>query len=496
MMNIDIKHPTKAYIDGATPDIIKSIRSQLTYINTSVSFQIKKHKENRWWKRSNPITWEEHLQVLTKQLKGCALHLENGKYWVRPGSIPYLSETANIKNSISYPNPKPIPWSSAPKFEPYPYQSKSVEELISIKHGNISLPTGSGKSFALLMLARKMGLNAVIVTPSKSIFNELLSEFQKRLGKKYVGGYGDGKKDIKKKITIAIGKSLTMLKPETEAYNFFRNKQMMMVDESHTFAADQLEKVCYSVLEDVPYRFFVSATQTRNDGTEKKLQSIIGKTVLEMGLLEATEQGYLCPLNFNIIEVISPSTVQKRDPMECKRTHFLYNDNIAKMAARIANASWESKQESTLILVEELRQISMLEKYLKIPYGYVHSADKKKSSEWDLEKVKLQDEVDKFNNGEIKVLIGTRAISTGTNMYPTHNTINWVGGGSEILTKQGTMGRSTRKLEISDYAHLHKAKPFCRVYDFRVKGIPILEGQLQKRIKYYSESGGNIKFIQ
>ncbi len=493
-MKCNIVNPTRARIEFEEGELI-SVEKQLSYTNTSIAFQIKKHKENRWWRNKDFGTWQDKLDELQNSLKGCAMFHENGDYYVRPGSIPYISgNIETISNQIEYPGFMPIPWYSKPKFDPYPYQSQAVAALLRIRHGNISLPTGTGKSFILLLLARGMGLNSVIVTPSKSIFNELLTEFQKRLGKRYVGGYGDGKKDIKKKITIAIGKSLTMLKPGSEAYGFFKNKQAMYVDESHTFAASQLEDVCHGVLSDIPYRMFVSATQTRNDGTEKMLQSIIGQNVLHMELSEAIEQGYLCPLNFNILTTFSKSAKEIKDPMKCKREHFLYNKNIAEISAKIANASWLVKQESTLILVEELRQISMIKDLLTVPFAYVHSGSKKDAAKWDLHTVKLQDEVDRFNNGDVKVLIGTRAIATGTNMYPIHNCINWVGGSSEIVTKQGPMGRSTRKLEISEFAHLHKPKPFARIFDFEIQAQSMLNNQLKKRINFYEEANGEIKY--
>jgi len=226
------------------------------------------------------------------------------------------------------------------------------------------------------------------------------------------------------------------------------------------------------------------------------LQSIIGKTVLEMSLEKAINQGFLSKLKFNILSVMSPSTQNIKDPIKCKRTHFLYNPVIAEKSAKIGNACWELKGQSTLILVDELRQISMLKDLLKVPFAYVHSCTKKEDLErWGLEKVKLQEQVDKFNEGKVRVLVGTKAIATGTNMYPTHNTINWSGGGSEIATKQGPMGRSTRKLEISDYADFHKPKEYCQIFDWFVEGQPMLNKQLEKRVKWYEESGTKVKYF-
>lgn len=492
-MDIVIESPTKARVLGLTPDEVSRLSKVLTYTNTSISFQLKNHLKNHWWKKKDPITYEEKESELKAKLRDCLLKQDSSGYWIRPGSIPHVHVPANISNKVEYPDFHPLLWKVKPHFEPYPYQKQAVEKLIEIKHGNISLPTGCGKSYILLLLAKTMGLDIVVVTPSQSIFNELLSEFQERLGKAAVGGYGDGQKDITKKITIAIGKSLTMLKEGTKAYDFFKNKKAVLVDESHTFAAEQLNDVCHGVLADVPYRMFVSATQTRNDGTEKLLASIIGQNVLDMGLKDAIDQGYLCPLKFTVIGTVSPDPRSIPDPTKCKRAHFLYNQNIAEITAKIANASWTMKKESTLILVEELKQIEMLQHLLKVPFAYVHSGDKKKAKEFNLEKVDLQDSVDKFNNGEVKVLIGTKAIATGTNIFPCHNLINWVGGSSEIVTKQGSMGRATRKLEISKFKHLHIPKPFCMIYDFRVKGVPMLDKQLAKRVSFYQESGGEVR---
>lgn len=496
-MKVRTLHPTLAEVNFTTPEELEVVRRALSYQNTSIAFQIKKHRENRWWQQTNPNGWQWKLQELMGQLNDCMLEYRNKKYYIKPGSIPWLRQVTTVytTSDVEYPDLKPLPWKKKPDFEPYEYQAEAVKELIKVKHGNISLPTGCGKSFILLMLARNMGLDTVVVTPSKSIFNELLKEFQLRLGKNMVGGYGDGKKQFDKKITIAIGKSLTMLKKGSPEYGAFTKKQCMMVDESHTFAANQLEKVCHDVLSLVPYRMFVSATQTRGDGTEKLLNSIIGETVLSMDLQEAIDKQFLCPLKFNILTTFSPSTRMKKDPLECKREHFLYNTEIAKTIAKIANASAEHKQESTLILVEELRQIQALTNLLTVPFAYVHSGSKREAQTWGLTTVKLQEQVDAFNEGKVKVLIGTRAIATGTNIYPTHNAINWVGGSSEIVTKQGIMGRSTRKLEISKFKAFHKEKPFTRIFDFRVQGQSVLEKQLQKRIAYYQESGGEIKYL-
>ena len=495
-MNVVIETPTKARILNYTEEELESVKKALTYNNNSIAFQLQKHRANWRLKNRNPVFWEMREKELADQVKTTLVFEDRDGLWIRTGSIPYLKGINVISNQVEYPALKPIPWKKNLDFDLYPYQSKSIENLLLAKHGHIELPTGAGKSATLLVLARVLGGNGVVIaTPSQSIFAELLADFTEKLGEKYVGGYGDGKKDIKKPVTIAIGKSLAMLKKDTPAYEFFKNKKAILVDEAHQWASETLDVTCNGVFEDTPYRLFVTATVARGDGGLKLLESIVGKRVYEMSLEEAIKDGYLCPLKVKIISVISPQTYTTKDPLECKRVHFLYNQNIANVVSTLANANWNIKKQSTLILVEELKQIKILKDLIKVPMGYVHAGSKKEASEYGLDQVDSQEQVLAFNEGKIKVLIGTRAIATGTNMFPTHYTINWAGGSSEVVTKQGAMGRSTRKLEKSKFKDLHNPKPYSQIWDFHVKDQPILHSQLKKRISFYEETGEKVEWV-
>lgn len=491
-MHIQIVSPSKAHVTG-TVEEIDIVEKQLTYTNKSKQQELYKHTQKRWLKEKDYDGWLKTKEELEGQVKNCLLKRDGAGYWLRPGSIPYIKKLDfTLENVIEYPKFQPLKWLNEPEFEPYEYQAESTVKLLQTKHACVSLPTGCGKSYIIEMLIKYSGMDVVVITPGESIFNELLTNCITRFGKSMVGGYGDGKKDIGKKITIAISKSLTNLEEGTDAYDFFHKKQMMIVDESHTFAAETLEDVSHGVLSDVPYRFFLSATQTRGDGTEKLLNSIIGKCVLEMSIEDAIANGYLCPLNFTILETFTPSTKICNDSIENKREHFLRNKEVAKIISQIANAKWTNLQESTLILVEELGQIGMLAKLINVPFGYAHAGSKKEALEYGLEKVDTAEQVRRFNNGEIRVLVGTKCIATGTNIYPTHNTVNWVGGSSEIIVKQGAMGRSTRKLEMSKYKNFHKAKPFTNIYDFKIRNNALLVKQLDTRIGFYEEAKGTI----
>lgn len=501
-MKIKIITPTKALLEDYSEEELKAVKKDLTYTNTSVQFLIKKHYNNRFWKNKNEDGWKARLEELKGLLKSTLVFEDDNGIFIRPGSISYLAEkNISVENTIIYPSLRPIPWSKKLPFDFYPYQSESFEKLLSIKHGSVELCTGAGKSAIILRLCREMGLKTAIIAPSVSIFSELLNSCETYLGKKYVGTYGNGKKKIDKLITVCIGDSLCNVKKDSKEWEFFSTLDVILIDESHLFSAETLEDVCHGLLGNVPYRFFLSGTQTRGDGTEKLLQSIIGETVHTLSTKEAVTGGYICPHDFRIVSIESSNpNLMDSDPLEMKRIHFLRNKNIAAFIAKIAKIEATTSRRQSLVLVEELSQIAMLSKLLKaygIPTAIAHSESRNdRLKELGLEKVDTAESVEKFNKAEAMVLLGTSCIATGTNIYPTHNTFNWIGGSSTIKTKQGAVGRSVRLHNQNPWKDLCVKKEKSTIWDFNVFDIGLMGKQIEDRIEDYMDSGSEIKYIK
>lgn len=499
-MKVNIASPTKAFLSDYSDDDLSFLKKQLTYTNTGIQHLIKRHHSSHFWKNRNPDTWEERLKELQVSLKKCLVFEENGQHYIRPGSIPYLSGfNLEVTNSVQYPAPRKMPWHHPFSFELHPYQEESWQKLIAEKQGNVSLTTGSGKSAIILKLCKEMGLNTCIVAPGKGIFYELIEKFEHHLGGKFVGKFGDSKKKLGKKFTICIGDSLANLEPGTEEYEFFANLDVLIVDESHTFAADSLETICHGVLANIPYRFFLSATQLRNDGSLPLLQSIIGKTVHTLTTEEAVEKGYICKHDFRIISLESSNaSFEQPDPLAQKRAHFLNNSNIAQFVAKLSNASANLQGKQTLVLCEELSQLAMLVPLLKVPYAIAHSEKKtERLKELGLEKVDVAESVEKFNKNEAKVLVTTSCCHVGVNIFPTHNTVNWIGGASEIKTKQAAVGRSVRHGSSNPWAHKCVPKEKSTIYDFNILNNYTMSRHLEARIECYAQSGKNlIQFLR
>lgn len=861
-MRIRIVSPSKALIVNHTPDEMEYLRKQLTYTNTSAAHLVKRHYNNVYYKSKNPTGWQIQLDALKAEVTKTLVFEDNQGIYIRPGSIPHIQGLQiEVENTLTYPKAKKIPWNKPLPFTLYDYQEESWTKLLDVKHGGVSLATGSGKSAIILKLLRELGTDSVVMVPSKSIFNEVLEKMEYHLGKGLVGAYGDGKKRLGKKFTIAISDSLVNLKPGTQEYDFFKNKKAFIADECfpyrtyvhtdsgprtigeihkdfqsgkpvmvlsfnektksyeynrvsnswkrepkeklvsfsvsgmafkctpdhllltsngwekaaniqigdelvskrgsgtrssvcltlnddqeqvflgsylgdgsvseskngirlriihgikqeeylrwkasifnvgtfeelkengyskkpairfstkllsltkniklsspkkegikevlsrldargvaiwfmddgslnrgsayfhtqsfpletqeqfvkffktkfdidasikedkgadwsyyylrmdktntfklldliekymhgsmayktlngpfvgsyrwdnkyldfgytrvskitifepkktknynrnkylfdlydlevennhnflvgkysgivahncHTLPSETLEKVCHGVLSDVSYRFFLSATHTRGDGSTPLLQSITGPIVCSLSTAEAKDKGYIHNHDFAVVQLESSNpNFSSQDALEMKRVHFLGNRNIAAFIAKFANAQANINGLQTLILVEELSQIAMLKKLITVPMAYAHSESRKERLiELGLEKVKPAESVEAFNCNEVKVLIGTSCIATGTNIYPTHNCFNWVGGTSEVKTKQGAVGRTVRLWEANPYKEKCLKVPIKKIWDFDVIDVQIMRNHLKTRLEFYADSGSEIKTIK
>lgn len=469
----------------------EQVRKFLTYTDRSVNYQLKKLSDNVRWKYANYESWESRQEQLKSQKKKCLLFFdEDGTPYTYSGLWLDLQNRfgwgLTIEGSAFLTKePKLIPWKVDPESEGKDryYQTEALQALISVGHGSVELPTGSGKTRIILKLAKHFGLKTVIVSPSKNVSEQLYKDFIKFFGKKYVGMFGGGRKVSDKLFTVCVAKSLTMLKTEDEHYDNFYNCDLLIWDESHTTPAETFEEVCLGVARRIANRFFVSATQTRTDGSELKLRGIIGPVVYRKTFRELVEEKYLAKPLFKMFNVPATTGAGHSDPNTETRKQLFLNPHVNSVAAQIAEKAVRLGNRQVLILIEEFNQFMQLKNFMTVPFEFAHGPVGAEVKEylpkqyWTVDNQKL---IDEFNSGKIRVLIGTSAVSMGVDTRPVGCLIYLQGGSSEIKVKQG-LGRASRPV-----------KPDFWFVDFNVRGSPHCQRHYQTRLGYYRELGDSI----
>jgi superfamily II DNA or RNA helicase len=462
----------------------QALQESLTYRDKRLQFQIQRLQKNRWMDADIKAN---QIADLRKKEKVCLLKLGD-QGWTSPsGLLPMLQE--KFQGKLTSPlDPlwgKPFAWATEPP-KLRPYQSQAYDALIKARHAGISLPTGSGKSLLACYLIRNLGLKTVIMAPSINIADQLYDDLSRYLGRKYVGKFYSGKKEPQKKVVVAVAASLTRLNPEDPAYEQLQETKVFIADEAHRCPAATLEKVCFGLMAPAEWRFFLSATQLREDGLELLLKAITGPIVYEMTLREGVDQGYLARPMFKMIGVKSRVDFQSADALEMNRRHLMHNPDVLAIAASIANQAVEQLGHQVLILIDEVQQFNGLIGLLKHETEFAHGPVKKGDVPERYQESNPTFLVNAFNQKKFPILVGTSCISEGTDVRPVKTMIYVKGGKSEIDVRQ-SLGRCTRRVE---------GKTACNVVDFYVMNVDILKRHAKVRKQIYEDTYGPVDMIE
>ena len=255
----------------------------------------------------------------------------------------------------------------------------------------------------------------------------------------------------------------------------------------HMVAADTFKSIMIGIMINAEQRYFLSATQLRTDGSELLLKGITGPVVYRKSFKELRDLGYLAHPRLRIFSVPTHGSANHSDAKVETRNQLYNNPHALKMAGEIATKMIQSGKQ-VIILIEEFRSFDVLKNYVS-EFTFLHGGATKEHKDWlppeFWEAKNIAEEVKKFNEGKTRCIIGTSAISTGTDFIPVGCLIYLQGGTSEIKVKQG-IGRGTRVIP--------GVKNDFFVVDFRVVGSSTMERHLNERLEIYAELSDDITY--
>lgn len=483
-MKLVTETPVKLRILDTTPEEQARLKTLLTYVNKAAQYDVNRFKKGKWYiEKHGETAYKEELERLKSLVKVCLLKSDEKGLYTYSGlkdriqKAFFLEMKDYVNSEVYYPDFNSIPWLHTPTGEDRYYQTAAGCRLIAHKHAAVEMGTGLGKSRIIRNIVYEIGLKTLVVAPSVSIARMLYKDFVYHFGKSKVGLVGDGKKEYGKLITVGLFQSLTRVERDSGEWKSLSDTQVFIVDESHLTPASTLKQVCEGVAENAPYRFFFSGTQMRNDGADLLLEGIIGPVVYEMTVEQGVNEGFLSKPNFYMVEMDSPSSYISDNPDYMLDRHWYNNSELYKRACDIANQSVKVGLGPVLILIDEVTQFKHIWPRLTYDFGFAHGGVTKTNKAAVPEQYHDSDPeklVDKFNDGQLSILVGTSCISIGTDIRTPQTLINLQGGTSEVKIRQA-VGRGTRKTD---------KKSNFNYWDFLVKvkdlGDPDYESNVER----------------
>lgn len=279
-------NPSQMVLGETTDSELSLVRDLLTFRDRQIEFDLLKLKRNHWLQSSDPVEWEKRKQELKEKLYRCILTEQDGCLVTYSGlfnDIANVVPKAELLNYVHYPEPDSIAWSKVPEHEDRYYQNEAKEKLLAVRHGAVQLPTGSGKTSIVRKLLHDIGAQSVVMVPTTSIARQMYNDLARYLGKRLVGLYGDGKKELGKKFTVGIAASLTRIEKGSDAWRHFTKSSVFVADECFPYDAGVVThtgvRAIGAVVSDVQRGKVVHVRSLDNDGRYVYKRVLRGRAV-------------------------------------------------------------------------------------------------------------------------------------------------------------------------------------------------------------------------
>src|SRR5665213_45887 len=450
-------------IDSPTQQLLSMVEEELTYKDKSKQYQLRRLSKSAWG-RNSPL-----YHQLKKEVEGKLYKFENNTLTISSTFYDhYLSAIigAPITDNRKETGKKiVVPWVNKP-YPLRPYQQEAVDLMLSNYRGLINFATGLGKTLVATHLVQQYKKRTLIVCPSDSVARQFYEQFVECFGKKKVGMYGGGKKQISE-ITIGIAASVSKYVTEFQAADL----GLVIFDETHHTPAATFFEIAEG-LRGCGKVFGLTATDYRSDGKDIMITAGCGRVLIRKDIKWGVENGYLAEPYFIVREVATGGRDFKDDKLKSYKEHVLNN---IQMQSRIESDARQmmASGKAVLILVDEVAHGAELSKALGIPFA---TGPDKKSQSY----------VDDLNNHKIPGLVGTDGkISDGTDTQNVDVLIlaNFVASKGPVTQ---AIGRGLRKQGV---------KTKCLILDYIPMGSTMLSRHANNRISFYEEITDKVKVI-
>lgn len=330
-------------------------------------------------------------------------------------------------------------------------QKETIKAILANENGRIDCPTGYGKSFIIVQLARLLPHARIdVVVKSTKIARDIHATLCTHLPD--VGIVGAGKKHEGRRVMVYTADSLQHSEFDAD---------IVLADEGHELAAPtylrKLARYRYSRM------FMFSASQKRPDRREFELEGVFGPLIMDISYQEAQAANMIVPIEVRWSEINC-----ERNPCDGKtdvpreRAGIWRNPVRNKKIAEIARMY---PDDQVLIVVNTVEHAMHLKKHLPeftLAYETLSEEDRQKYTSWGLidedepymnTKRKLDLEK-QFEKGTLRKVIVTSIWNRGVNFHQLQVLIRADGGGSPIGDTQ-IPGRVSRLYTDKKVGILH-----------------------------------------
>lgn len=474
-------------LEGFTPELFTHVKQALTYKDDSVVKEkatifmaLQKAMSSR--KIAYAIALKKRLKELGPEYI-CWLDEEGyfptGLIHIVKESLQVISHPFTVVDNRKKPESyHSFRWNNKPHPLRY-YQEEALRAGLALGRGVFEMSVGSGKSELAIYLIKELGMNTLFVVPSSALQTQIYDRFELAFGKQKVQKINT--KDIKAKktlkpIRVVTIQTLASLQKQGLLGNLLPDVDALFIDECHHAGSASFTNLL-GYLSNIYYRFGLSGTYLRNDSKTMDLWGVSGEKLYEYSAAKATQEGFLTPVEFNIIPLKGKPVMNYGMEYKINYSSTEFLRSIENTLIRIPN------DKQVLILVDRKEKCGdILFEFLKTKgykkLNYVNGDDSKDD---------IRDAIENFNDKKDRILIASTILGEGCDIRSTDHLILARGGKSEIALTQA-IGRAVR---------LYPGKEVAHVWDHNFAYSNYLRKHLHQRIQVFQKQfAGKINILK
>ena len=341
-----------------------------------------------------------------------------------------------------------------PKFKYVEHQIRSLKAMLKTNKGICCLPTSAGKSRIMSAWLKLTNLPTLILTDRSTLGAQLAQDFRDQgIDCGFCSGSG-----------VRQGFCMVSTIQSVKKLDVSRF-QMVLVDECHRSSSKSFQDFLASF--GCPLKYGFSASPSNGNLLDfARVRQQLGNIIIQVKTNELMDNGVMAKAKINLVKVDCPETFDYPSANDLGIVHNKARNEVIK------NIVEKHREEGYICILvsilehgKELNEVIPGSVYLK---GEDHLN-------------KRMEVINKFNNGEIPVLIGTNILQEGISIS-NMKTLIMASGGKAVTA---TIQRIGRVLRIT------KEKRQGVFYDFIDMNNKYLFKHSKQRLSLYKKEGYN-----
>lgn len=265
------------------------------------------------------------------------------------------------------------------------YQTDAGNIMIKKTRGIASMPTRSGKTYVIMDIIRRLGLQSLVIVPNLTLLHQTYEMFKKYFNSDFIGIVGDSI-FTPNRITVATIQTLNSRFGTPEVQKLISDVNCLIIDEAHhiNFSTKNGEvseyntwmNICMNI--NAYYRFGFTATPGKqNDLDRALLEATTGSIQYEISLEMLVKEEYILQpkvlvhkFNHKELKYIDnkkEAHFEWKDWQQADKLGIVNNRERCEFITKIAN-DYTKEGKTLLISVDKIKHANLIQQCLQGSY--------------------------------------------------------------------------------------------------------------------------------